>query len=206
MNHDPTTEPRRGGRFETLRVFLRRGAGERAMAATEFAIILPVMLIVFTGSLIYGTASEINRKVTLTARDVTDLVTQYESITTADMTTLINSAAQVLAPFSTANASVVVTEVTMNSAGQGTVTWSVSLNSNANPLTPGQTQPLPANIQAIPAVSNQTSVSVIWGHVSYTYTPTIGYQLTGPITLYDDIYLAPRLSAQVTYPGATSTP
>ncbi|HLW89885.1 MAG TPA: TadE/TadG family type IV pilus assembly protein [Roseiarcus sp.] len=184
---------------------MQRGVGERAIAATEFALILPVALIVFTGALIYGTASEVNRKVALTARDVTDLVTQYESLTLADMTTLINSAAQVLTPFPSSNAVVIVSEVTMNSSGQGTITWSAS-SSNGTPFTQGASVTLPTNIQAIPNATSQTSLSLIWGHVTYVYTPTIGYQLTGPIVLYDDIYLQPRLSATVSYPAATTTP
>jgi Flp pilus assembly protein TadG len=206
MSLEPTSEPRRRGHFESLRLFLRRSAGERAMAATEFALILPVALIMFTGSLIYGTASEVNRKVTLTARNVTDLVTQYTSITTADMTTLVNSAAQVMAPFPTANTTVVVSDVTVQSNGQGTIEWSVALSGSGLPV--GQSVTLPTNIQAIPAIAGQAQMNIIWGHVAYVYTPSIGYQITGPITLYDDIYLSPRLSADVQYPSATgvSTP
>jgi Flp pilus assembly protein TadG len=207
MSPEPKMEPHDNTRFESLRRFLRRRVGERAMAATEFALILPVALIMFTGSLIYGTASEVNRKVTLTARNVTDLVTQYESITTADMTTLINSAAQVMAPFPTANTTVVITDITVNSAGQGTVEWSVALSGSGLPVGQAVTN-LPTNIQAIPAVAGQSQINIIWGHVAYLYTPTIGYNITQPITLSDDIYLTPRLSADVQYPSPTgvSTP
>jgi Flp pilus assembly protein TadG len=207
MSLEPAMEPRRRGRFESLRLFLRGSAGERAMAATEFALILPVALIMFTGSLIYGTASEVNRKVTLTARDVTDLVTQYTSISTADMATLINSAAQVMYPFPTANTKVVISDVTVLANGTGTIEWSVALSGSGLPVGPVP-NPLPANIQAIPAIAGLAQINVIWGHVAYVYTPTIGYQVTGPITLSDDIYLSPRLSADVQYPSATgqSTP
>ena len=204
MSLDPLTPPRGRGRFESLRLFLDRCAGSRAMAATEFALILPVALIVFTGSLIYGTASEINRKVTLTARDVTDLVTQYSAISRADMTTLIGSAAQVMAPFSTSNVTLVVTDVSVSSSGVGTVEWSVALSGSALPT--GQAVTLPTNIQAVPGIAGQATMHVIWGHCAYVYTPSIGYNVTGPITLYDDIYLSPRLSADVLYPAATSAP
>src|SRR5271170_1149349 len=208
MSLEPAMEPRRRGRFESLRLFLRGSAGERAMAATEFALILPVALIMFTGSLIYGTASEVNRKVTLTALDVTDLVTQYTSISTADMATLINSAAQVMYPFPTANTTVIISDVTVLANGTGTIEWSVAMSGSGRPVGQNVTTLLPANIQAIPAIAGQAQINVIWGHVAYLYTPTIGYQVTGPITLTDDIYLSPRLSADVQYPSATgvSTP
>jgi Flp pilus assembly protein TadG len=205
MNLDPSTTPPPRRRFESLRRFWSGSASAHAMAATEFALILPLALVVFTGSLVYGTASEINRKVTLTARNVTDLVSQYSSLTSADMTTLINSAAQVMAPFSTANVTLVITDLTVSNSGQATVEWSVALSGSG--LTTGATVlNVPANILAIPGVAGQATMHIIWGHVAYQYTPSIGYQFTGPITLYDDIYLSPRLSADVQYPAATTAP
>lgn len=170
------------------------------MAATEFALILPTALILFTGSLVYGTAIEINRKVTLTARTITDLITQYTSIDSADMTTLLNATAQVMAPFSAASTAVTITEVSTNAAGVSTVDWSYVLNANSTPKTVGSTVTLPTSID----LPNST---VVWGHVSYTYTPTIGYEVTSAIILQDDIYLNPRLSTKVltSETGATTT-
>jgi hypothetical protein len=38
---------------------------------------------------------------------------------------------------------------------------------------------------------------VIWAQSQYVYTPAIGYVITGPITLTDQIYMRPRLSDNV---------
>jgi Flp pilus assembly protein TadG len=191
-------------RTSFFRRFARRRGSESGMAATEFALVLPVALILFTGSYIYGTVNEINRKVTLTARDVTDLVTQYTAISLNDMSTLLNSSVQVMAPFSSSNVVMIISQVTMNSAGNGTVAWSVALNGTG--YSKGASVTLPTAIQGIPAAASASSVSVIWGHVSYVYTPSIGYNVTGPFTLSDDIYLSPRLSATVAYPASASAP
>jgi Flp pilus assembly protein TadG len=184
------------GRPSRLRDILRRGVGERAMAATEFALILPVALILFTGSYIYGTANEINRKVTLTTRDVTDLVTQCSALSAADMTTLLDSAAQVISPFTTATMTLIVSEVTTNAAGAGTITWSSALTGSG--YTVGSPVTLPGSVA-------QPNVSVIWGHAIYVYTPTIGYQVSGSFSLSDDIYLMPRLSTTIQVNQASST-
>ena len=189
-----------------LRDFLRGGASERAAAAVEFALVLPVGLLLFTGAYIYGTVNEINRKVTLTARDVTDLVTQYSAITSSDMTSLLNSSAQVMAPFSTSGLTLVVSQVTINTAGVATVNWcapSCLPGYSVNNTTP---TPLPSNIAGIPQATGQSSVTVIWGHAAYSYTPSIGYMLTNTFNLSDDIYLSPRVSSTITINASASQP
>jgi Flp pilus assembly protein TadG len=193
-------------RHRGLRDFLRGGVSERAAAAVEFALVLPVGLLLFTGAYIYGTVDEINRKITLTARDVTDIVTQYSTITSGDMTAALNSSAQVMAPFSTSGLTFVVSQVTINTAGVGTVNWCapscLSGYSVGNP-TP---TPLPSNISGIPRATSQSSVTVIWGHAAYSYTPSIGYMVTNTFNLSDDVYLSPRVSSTITINATSSTP
>jgi Flp pilus assembly protein TadG len=190
-----------------LRDFLRGGASDRAAAAVEFALVLPVGLMLFTGALIYGTVNEINRKVTLTARDVTDLVTQYSAISASDMTQALNSSAQVMAPFSTTGLTLVVSQVTINSAGVGTVNWCAPSCLPGYPA--NQTMPansLPSNISGLPTATGQSSATVIWGHAAYSYTPSIGYMLTNTFNLSDDVYLSPRVSSTITINASQSQP
>ena len=46
----------------------------------------------------------------------------------------------------------------------------------------------------LPAALNVANTSLIWSEVQYTYKPTIGYVVTGTLTLKDQIYMRPRLS------------
>jgi len=46
-------------------------------------------------------------------------------------------------------------------------------------------------------IARTQSTSLIWAETQYTYTPTIGYVITGPMTLRDQIYMRPRLSDTV---------
>jgi Flp pilus assembly protein TadG len=192
-------------RLRALREFLRGGASERAAAAVEFALVLPIGLLLFTGAFIYGTVNEINRKLTLTARDVTDLVTQYSAITSSDMTALLNSAAQVMAPFSTTGLTLVVSQVTVNTSGVGTINWCApscvsgySVNSTISTL--------PSSISGLPRATGQSTVTVIWGHAAYSYTPSIGYMLTNTFNLSDDVFLSPRVSSTITINASASQP
>jgi Flp pilus assembly protein TadG len=180
-------------RMPDVRALLRRWrADPKGAAAGEFAMILPIALFFFTGTITYGNAIYIDRKVTLTTRTVTDLVTQYSSVANTDVQTILGASAQIFAPYSSANATVTVSEVQTDSSGNATVTWSQSLNGTKRPV--GQSLTLPSEID----LANAT---YIFGEVAYTYTPAIGYLVTGPIVLHDNTYMAPRISASIPCTG-----
>lgn len=172
--------------------FERFARDARAVSAVEFALVLPFMMTLFLGGVQISDAVAVGRKVTLASRAVADLTTQYVTITNAQMSQILNASASVMAPYSTANLVIVLSEVSVNASGQASVTWSQSLNGTA--LTVGQAVTLPTGMA-------QPSTSVIWGQASYNYTPIYGNILTGPFTISDQIFMMPRLSATVTPTG-----
>lgn len=161
----------------------------RGVAAVEFALILPVMLAVYLGGIQIGEGFTIDIKVTEVAHSVADIASQYISIDNSDMAGILNASAQIIAPYSPSKIVVTVSEVTTNSSGVATVTWSDSLNGTAR--TVGTTITLPTSLKI-------ANISLILGEVSYTYTPAIGYVVTGNFVLKDSYYLLPRLSNSVT--------
>jgi Flp pilus assembly protein TadG len=166
----------------------------RGAAGLEFALILPFALVLFTGAVTYGDAIAIERKATLTARTVTDLVTQYQSISKADLQTILDSASSaIVAPYSAAPLVVTVSQVITDSNRKATILWTQSTTGAVDAHKPGDTVSLPTQIDTPQA-------SYIWGEVAYTYTPTIGYQVTGPLVLTDQTYMSPRLVAQIPAP------
>jgi Flp pilus assembly protein TadG len=172
---------------------LRRFARHReAVSAVEFALILPFMLLAYIGSVELGDGVAIQFKVTETARTVTDLASQYVSIDGPTMSGILSASTVVMAPYPSANMAVTVSEVSTNSQGQGTITWSASLN--GAPRTVGASVTLPTALQA-------SNVSLIWGEVTYPYTPQLGYVITGTVNLYQSTYFYPRLSNSVACNG-----
>jgi Flp pilus assembly protein TadG len=159
------------------------------LAAIEFAMLLPLMLTLYLGGVELSQAIGADRKVTLTARAVADLVAQATSVNNAEMTNIMNAALAVVAPYPTSNLKVTVSSIAVDSAGAGKITWSDSYNGTSRPV--NQSVTLPSALQ----IPNST---LIWGEVSYAYTPTIGYIITGTMTLKDQIYMRPRQTATVT--------
>lgn len=172
------------------------GADQSGIAATEFALLLPIMLVLFVGVSEVGQAISINRKVTITARTVTDLVTQYTALSSTDMTSLLGASAQVMAPFPSSNLVVTVSEVTTDASSNATVTWSSSFNGTA--YTTGQKVTLPTGL-------TQPNITLIWGQVKYAYKPVFGDGIIGTTSLSDQIYINPRLCIQIAYGSSVTT-
>jgi Flp pilus assembly protein TadG len=120
---------------------------------------------------------------------VSDLASQYVSIDNSAMTSILNAAASVVAPYSSSSMVVTVSEITIDSSGNAKIAWSDSLNGTAR--TVGSSITLPTSF------SSTKSVSLIMGEVTYPYTPSMGYVVTGTISLYQNVYFYPRLSSAV---------
>ena len=175
-----------------LRFRLRRFVGDRdGVSAIEFAILLPFMLLLYIGSVELAEGLAIQFKVTETARTITDLASQQITIDATAMTGILQASAEVVAPYSSSNMVMTVSEVTTNAAGQGTITWSCSLHGTAHPV--GTSITLPTALQT-------ANISLLWGEVTYPYTPQLGYVITGTINIYETTYFYPRLVTSVALP------
>jgi Flp pilus assembly protein TadG len=183
------TLKRSSTRLPLLR-FVRNG---QAIAAVEFALMLPLMLFIFVGVAQVGEAVEISRKVTVTTRIVTDLVTQYATVSGTTLTTVLGASSEVIAPYSANNLVITVSEISTDSKGNATVTWSSSLNGTA--LTTGSKFTLPSAL-------DQDNISLIYGQVTYSFTPVLGYKIIGTIPISDQIYMSPRLTTSIAYTGS----
>jgi Flp pilus assembly protein TadG len=161
---------------------------ERGIAAVEFAMLLPLMLTLYLGGVEVSQAVAIDRKVSLVARAVGDLVSQGTTITDTEMTNILNAATAVNSPFPVANLKVTVSSIKIDANKKATVQWSDGLNTTARPV--DQTVTLPAGV----LIANTT---LIWAEAAYNYKPVIGYVITGSMNLTDQIYLRPRLQDTV---------
>lgn len=174
---------------------LTRLAHDRsAIAALEFALILPVMLTLYIGGVQVSEALSINRKVSHVANTVADLVTQSKSLTSSDISNILAASTAVMAPYDTSSLTIAVTEIYIDPKGKATVAWSAAQNTPAP--APGTAVTLPAAL----LVPNSHLVSAV---AHYPFTPPIGYVLTGSFDLNSTAYLQPRLSRCVLSPTYT---
>ena len=183
---------RMGCRVICLAEDLRHRVGQfgrdlRGVSAVEFAILLPVMLSLYFGAAEVGQAVAVDRKVTITARTVADLVAQGQTIKAADLTNSLTAAAAVIAPYPVGNLKVTVSVINIDANQVATIPANCSQTLNGTKET----------VATLPAALKIAGTTLVWGEVQYSYKPVIGYIITGPITLKDQIYMSPR---RVPYP------
>jgi Flp pilus assembly protein TadG len=177
--------PRTIGRF----VFDRQG-----VSAVEFALILPVMLTIYMGGIEVGIVLDVDRKVSHAASAMGDLLTQTDTVDSDELNTIFNASSAILSPWDSSLLKIVVASVYIDADGDATVQWSQSRN--ATSLAQGTSVTLPASFANTSAFEESY---LILSEVSYNYSPSIGYTLTGDIGLQETFYLKPRLSEMVEY-------
>jgi Flp pilus assembly protein TadG len=202
------------GAILAIRGFLRRlGGDHNGVAAVEFALILPFMLTLYLGGAELGDGLAVQFRVTLAARTVADLTSQCGDTTssgqycdTADglaidsttMSQILGAASTVMAPYSPSNIVVTVSELTFTGGSTtATVVWSASTSGNGRSI--ASSYPLPTAMQSLPANPNNAPYYVILGEVTYPYTPSLGYVITGTINMYQNALFFPRNSSCVMY-------
>jgi Flp pilus assembly protein TadG len=128
----------------------------------------------------------------LTTRTVADLASQVSSIDATEMTNMLNAASAVIAPFPGGQLKATVSAVSIDANNVAKVTWSCSLNGTKRAVN---------STVGVPTALNVANTQLIWSEVQYNYVPVIGYVVTGPLNLTDQIYMRPRLSDTVTGPA-----
>lgn len=174
-------------------------ADRRGVSAVEFALILPILLILFFGTAEITQGVTVYRKVTITARSLADLIARTTTITNSDMSDIFKAATSVVAPFDASNLQIVVSSVAIDANGNATIAWSDAQNATPHAKNSGVT---------LPSGLNVPNRSLIWAEVKYTYTPAVlvsiplgggqSFVISGPKNLSDQIYMSPRLSDSVT--------
>ena len=169
--------------------FAKLARDVRAISAVEFAIVLPLMITLFLGGNEVSQAISIKRKTVLVNRTVADLVAQDSTITTTEMNSIFAASSAVVAPFNASNLKIIVSQVIVDGNGIAKVDWSRAYQTTAR----AQNSPV-----TLPTGLNIPNTYLIWAETSYSYTPPIGYTITGMLTMLDQMYLRPRLTASVT--------
>jgi Flp pilus assembly protein TadG len=201
------------GAILPIRGVLRRFAKARdGVSAVEFALILPIMLTMYLGGAELGDGLAIQFKTTLAARTVADLTSQCGDTTSdgqycdtanglaidsTSMSQILGAASQVMTPYSNNNMVVTVSEMQFTGGTSATVIWSAASSGNGRAV--GSTFALPAAMQTL---TNGTYF--ILGEVTYPYTPSMGYVLTGTLNIYENSVFFPRITTCIQYNNVPS--
>jgi len=175
------------------RRLLRIARDQRGVSAVEFALLAPVMIGLYFGCAEISDGVGADRKVSLTSAALANLTAQVSTISTSDMTNILDASSAIIAPYAASKLKMTVTCISISSTKVATAKWSVTRGGTAN-----------SGTITIPSALAVASTQLILAEVSYAYTPTVGYTITGTLTLSDKMYMSPRITAP-TYGATTCT-
>ncbi|MEM5581219.1 TadE/TadG family type IV pilus assembly protein [Roseibium sp. AS2] len=177
---------------------LRRLWQERhAIAATEFAMILPFMIILLIGMAEITGAMNHDRKISRISNSIADLVAQAQTVTTGELDGVFNLGEKILVPYPADELVILIASVTFDNNEDATVDWSYDSTGNA-PWTEGAAPPitLPDTIAA-PNTSIVVSVATLDYEPPFAGIFTSYFDRDALIELSDSYYLRPRLTNTV---------
>lgn len=103
----------------------RRGA-----AAIEFALVVPLMLVMYLGTIEISAAVSVNKKVSRVAATVADLVTQQTTVKKVDLEGIMEIGEAILYPYTTRRPIITVVAIDVDSSypSGGKIAWSRRFN------------------------------------------------------------------------------
>lgn len=178
-------------RFSSL--LNRLGLDQKGVAAVEFALVVPLLLTLYLGSVDVSQGLMADRKLTSVAGTLGDLVAQTgeSGLRRATLEDYFAASQTIMRPFSASETRMRVTLVSVDRFGVAQVVWSQARN-GAVQLAQGDIMTLPAEITGI-ARESHIVVSDAW----YDYRAVVGYLIDAPIPLAKQFFHIPRSGQRI---------
>jgi Flp pilus assembly protein TadG len=172
----------------------------RGVAAVEFAVILPMVLALFFGTIEVSTGVAVDRKVIILTRTLSDLISQAQIITSTDLTNAFNISSAVMAPYSNTPVQAKISQIYIDPTTLvAKVKWSAASNTAARDCNDVVTTLVPDGIRI-------GGTYLIMSEVNYAYTPVVGMDggTFSPPTfhLHDRTFTRPRQTDSVSNTSA----
>ena len=176
---------------------LELAGNNSGLAAIEFAMIIPIMALLFVGTNEFSAGVAVDRKVTLMARTLSDLTSQNTSVTDAQLTNFFNASKAIMTPYSSTPVQATITELYINpSTLKARVQWSKGYDAHAA----GAVIDIPDSLKI-------AGTYLIYSEVKYNYVPSVAWFINkvDGITLSDYTFTRPRQSLCVLYGTSACT-
>ena len=161
----------------------------RGVSAVEFALIAPLMILMYFGAAELTQAYMAQKRVTHVASVIADLTSQETTLNQGMVDDIFAAGQHILQPFPAAPLSQRLTSIERHTDGTTTVLW--TRTSGGGTFGPTGSIPLPADVL-------ENGETIIVAEALYTYTSTVGDLLPDGVQFDAIYYLRPRLTNRVT--------
>lgn len=160
----------------------------RGTALIEFALVLPILLVLFLGGWQLSDASACKRRVGIVNRAVADMVSRSQTISNAEIQTVLSASTQIMAPYTPGRAMVRVTAITVNSSRSPIVVWSRARN--------GTKRADGTVVTTMPTGLRLPGVSYVMSETTYAFDAGLA-KFGFPMTFAQTLFMLPRKSSAV---------
>lgn len=160
------------------------------VAATEFALIFPVMMMMLVGVYDYGVALVINQKTITASQMLSDLVARNVTVTEEDIDNIIDSGFQAIRPFPVENYGYDIISLRYDGDSADDIEPYVCWRRTANMTASDRPIDNAAPISAL-------GEGLVIATVTYTYRPALTWRFFGTINMSETAFSRGRRSAVV---------
>ncbi|KQT82517.1 TadE/TadG family type IV pilus assembly protein [Aurantimonas sp. Leaf443] len=176
-----------------LPLLRRLAADRRAVSGVEFALFLPILLLILAATVDLGYAFTVSRKLTQIMTTVSDLTSNQSEWTETEILHILKATSYIVQPYDAGTLVIALTVVDAPVAGQPKVAWGKTFK-GATPtaLVAGPAPGTVSEVSVPAAVRNDTS-QIIVGRVTYTLSTPFS-SLWSPLTGSGDGYRFDRFA------------
>lgn len=192
MRRPPTTMSRIGRAGRRLALLARDRSG---VGAVEFALIVPLLLVLYLGAFELTMALSVSQRTTSSAGAIADIVArQQKTVTKAFLATMPDVMKAIFAPTATTGYTLKITGIKVDANVKATVAWSWAQD-GSKPYATGATVTLPNGMAAANAFFVHAELTM--PHQLVTYMTGFTGSSVSTITLARDYYFRQRENGEI---------
>lgn len=163
----------------------------RGVSAIEFAMIAPILILLYVGIAEIGNALTIYRRTSTVASTAADLTAQVKTVSTSGLQDIFGASSSILTPYDPTPLKIVLSSVVADQNNNGKVAWSQASKGSARGTN---------SAYAVPAGLTEPNSSVIVAEITYAFTPLVNLTSAfspGSFEMKRTFYARPRRSLTV---------
>lgn len=165
------------------------------VGAVEFALIVPILLIIYLMSFEITVAISITRKTTHASSDIADLVTQKSTVDRAYLSTMPNVAKATIAPYSSNGLTLKLSGINIDATSIARIAWSWQ-STGGTPYAVGSTVTIPTDLAIPNSFVVRSELSLPYSLL--LYLPGMSGTQTQSFTIKKDFYYRQRVGNSIT--------
>ncbi|WP_064681530.1 TadE/TadG family type IV pilus assembly protein [Rhizobium bangladeshense] len=133
----------------------RQGAG-----AIEFAILFPVLVMLYIGAFEITIGLSVSKRATRAAGSIADLVTQQQSVTKSTLAEMRSVATAIFVPYNSSSLTLKITGITIDASANATVLWSWAQDGSVPYAKNGAVSDIPSDMKTANSFLVRSELSI----------------------------------------------